>query len=137
RERRARAHREHERVHVHPAAQPPSPGQSPQRRPRHHRGAERSLPGRGRHRPLRRPIRPRSRGARVSTAWRHRDLLLELVKREFTGRYRGSFGGLAWSFAQPLFLLAVYTVAFGVILRMRWGFPGGTGDYALMVFAGL
>jgi len=73
----------------------------------------------------------------LSTAWRHRELLLELVKREFSGRYRGSFGGLAWSFAQPLFLLAVYTLAFGVILRMRWGFAGGTGDYALMVFAGL
>ena len=70
-------------------------------------------------------------------AWRHRALVAELTKREFTGRYRGSFGGLAWSFAQPLFLLAVYTVAFGVILQMRWGFAGGTGDYALMVFAGL
>jgi len=73
----------------------------------------------------------------LSTAWRHRELLLELVKRDLWGRYRGSFGGLAWSFAQPLFLLAVYTLAFGVILRMRWGFGGGTGDYALMVFAGL
>jgi lipopolysaccharide transport system permease protein len=73
----------------------------------------------------------------LSAAWRHRELLLELVKREFSGRYRGSFGGVAWSFAQPLFLLAVYTLAFGVILRMRWGFAGGTGDYALMVFAGL
>ena len=73
----------------------------------------------------------------MSSAWRHRELLLELVKRDLWGRYRGSFGGLAWSFAQPLFLLAVYTLAFGVILRMRWGFGGGTGDYALMVFAGL
>ena len=73
----------------------------------------------------------------MNTAWRHRELLLELVKRDLWGRYRGSFGGLAWSFAQPLFLLAVYTLAFGVILRMRWGFGGGTGDYALMVFAGL
>jgi lipopolysaccharide transport system permease protein len=73
----------------------------------------------------------------MTAAWRHRHLLLELVKREFSGRYRGSFGGIAWSFAQPLFLLAVYTVAFGVILRARWGFSGGTGDYALMVFAGL
>ena len=70
-------------------------------------------------------------------AWRHRALVAELAKREFTGRYRGSFGGLAWSFAQPLFLLAVYTIAFGVILQMRWGFAGGTADYALMVFAGL
>jgi lipopolysaccharide transport system permease protein len=73
----------------------------------------------------------------LSSAWRHRALLWELVKREFSGRYRGSFGGLAWSFAQPLFLLAVYTVAFGLILQARWGFPGGTADYALMLFAGL
>jgi lipopolysaccharide transport system permease protein len=72
-----------------------------------------------------------------STLWRHRGLLAELVKREFSGRYRGSFGGLAWSFAQPLFLLAVYTLAFGVILKARWGFAGGTADYALMLFAGL
>ena len=72
-----------------------------------------------------------------SPVWRHRALVAELAKREFSGRYRGSFGGLAWSFAQPLFLLAVYTVAFGVILQARWGFAGGTADYALMLFAGL
>lgn len=69
--------------------------------------------------------------------WRHRSLILELSRREFSGRYRGSFGGVLWAFAQPLFLLAVYTVAFGVILKARWGFSGGTGDYALMLFAGL
>jgi lipopolysaccharide transport system permease protein len=69
--------------------------------------------------------------------WRHRALVLELAKREFSGRYQGSFGGLAWSFAQPLFLLAVYTLAFGVIFKARWGFSGGTADYALMLFAGL
>ena len=71
------------------------------------------------------------------TLWRHRSLMLELVKREFTGRYRGSFGGLFWSFAQPLFLLAVYTVAFGVVLKARWGFSGDTKDYAFMLFLGL
>jgi len=73
----------------------------------------------------------------ASLVWRHRALVAELAKREFSGRYRGSFGGIAWSFAQPLFLLAVYTVAFGVILQARWGFGGGTGEYALMLFAGL
>jgi hypothetical protein len=31
----------------------------------------------------------------------------------------------------------VYTIAFGVILQARWGFGGGTSEYALMVFAGL
>lgn len=73
----------------------------------------------------------------IASLGRNRALVMELVRREFSGRYRGSFGGMAWSFAQPLFLLAVYTFAFGVILKARWGFPGGTADYALMVFAGL
>ena len=72
-----------------------------------------------------------------SSLWRHRSLVFELAKREFSGRYNGSFGGVAWSFAQPLFLLAVYTLAFGVILKARWGFSGGTAEYALMLFAGL
>lgn len=61
---------------------------------------------------------------------------MELVRREFSGRYRGSFGGVAWSFAQPLFMLTVYTFAFGVALQIRWG-SGGTAHFALMVFAGL
>lgn len=69
--------------------------------------------------------------------WRHRSLVVELTKREFSGKYRGSFGGLVWSFAQPLFLLTVYTIAFGVILKARWGFSGSTREYALMLFAGL
>src|SRR5688500_12348797 len=69
--------------------------------------------------------------------WAHRGLVLARVRREFSGRYQGAFGGIAWSCAQPLFLLAVYTVAFGVILQARWGFAGGTADYALMMCAGL
>ncbi|MES2935171.1 MAG: ABC transporter permease [Pseudomonadota bacterium] len=69
--------------------------------------------------------------------WRHRSLVMELVKREFTGRYRGSFGGVLWSFVQPLFMLAVYTLAFGVILKTRWGFSGDTKDYAFVLFSGL
>ena len=73
----------------------------------------------------------------LRSLWRHRSLVFELTKREFSGRYRGSFGGIVWSFVQPLFLLAVYTIAFGVILKSRWGFSGGTSEYALMLFAGL
>jgi lipopolysaccharide transport system permease protein len=69
--------------------------------------------------------------------WGHRGLVLELARREFSGRYKGSFGGVAWSFVQPLFLLGIYTVAFGFILGARWHSAQGTGNYALMVFAGL
>jgi len=71
------------------------------------------------------------------SVWRYRSLVVELTKREFSGKYRGSFGGIVWSFVQPLFLLAVYTIAFGVILKARWGFSGSTKEYALMLFAGL
>ena len=69
--------------------------------------------------------------------WRYRSLVLELTKREFAGRYRGSFGGIAWSFMQPFLLLTVYTIAFGVILKSRWGGVGSTVEYALMLFSGL
>lgn len=73
----------------------------------------------------------------LKTLIKHRSLVIELTKREFTGRYRGSFGGIAWSFVQPLFLLTIYTIAFGVILKTRWGSTGDTAEYALMLFAGL
>ena len=67
---------------------------------------------------------------------RHYGLFLELTKREFSSRYKASYGGMFWAFVQPLFLLTIYTVAFGVILKARWGFAGGTLDYAFLLFAG-
>lgn len=73
----------------------------------------------------------------LSTFWHQRSLVAELTKREFAGRYRGSAGGIVWSFAQPLFLLTIYTIAFGVILKTRWNVLGDTREYALMLFAGL
>ena len=72
-----------------------------------------------------------------ATLWRNRSLMFELTKREFSGRYRESWGGVAWSLAQPLFLLTVYTIAFGVILKTRWGGIGDSTEYALVLFAGL
>jgi lipopolysaccharide transport system permease protein len=69
--------------------------------------------------------------------WRYRSLSIELVKREIFGRYRGSFGGAIWSFVQPLFMLAVYTIAFGVVLKTRWGFAGSAIDYGFLLLSGL
>lgn len=73
----------------------------------------------------------------VAALWKHKSLVIELTKREFSGRYRGSFGGVLWSLVQPLFMLAVYTIAFGVLLQVRWGLSENTYDYALKLFAGL
>ena len=69
--------------------------------------------------------------------WQYRSLIFELAKREFASKFQGSAGGILWSFIQPIFLLSVYTLAFGVILKTRWGFEGSTMEYALMLFSGL
>lgn len=69
--------------------------------------------------------------------WACRHLILELVSRELTGRFRNSLGGALWSFAQPLFMLAIYTLAFGVILKSPWGLSTNTKDFSLLLFAGL
>ena len=70
--------------------------------------------------------------------WRNRELIKASAKREVLGRYRGSALGLLWSFFNPIFMLAVYTIFFSVIFKARWG--GGTGsktEFALVLFAGL
>ena len=71
------------------------------------------------------------------TLIQHRSLAVELTRREFAARYRGSFGGIAWSFVQPLFMISIYTITFGVILKAHWGATGNTAEYALMLFVGL
>lgn len=67
----------------------------------------------------------------------HRQLLMELVKREFSGRYRGSFGGILWSLVEPLLMLTIYVAAFGFIMQARWSQTGDAKEYAFMVFTGL
>ena len=68
-----------------------------------------------------------------------RDMALfgELLKRDVAGRYRGSLGGLVWAFVQPLFLLCVYTLAFGLIVGIRWRKGGDAFEYGVFLFVGL
>lgn len=75
----------------------------------------------------------------VSSIWRNRDLIVQLTMREAVGRYRGSVIGLAWSFLNPLLMLAVYTFVFSVVFKSRWGVnPDETRiDFALILFGGL
>ena len=72
--------------------------------------------------------------ATVRLLWRHRALVAVLVRRELSARYRASVLGYFWSLLNPLLLLAVYTVVFGVIFDAR--FPG-TEPYPLFLFTGL
>lgn len=70
----------------------------------------------------------------------YRGLVLQMVKREVLGRYRGSVMGLAWSFFNPLLLLAVYTFVFAVVFKARWS--GGAqnashSEFAVILFVGM
>ena len=72
--------------------------------------------------------------------WCHRQLIMQMTKREVVGRYKGSAMGLAWSFFNPVFMLVVYTFVFSEIFKARWG--GIDGDdsktqFALVLFVGM
>jgi lipopolysaccharide transport system permease protein len=77
--------------------------------------------------------------ALVRSLWRHRFLILQFTRREIEGRYRGSFLGMFWSLAQPLFMLLVYTIVFGIVFQSRWpqARTDSLGEFALIVFCGL
>lgn len=65
-------------------------------------------------------------------------LVWEMTKREILGRYRGMRIGILWALVTPFFMLLVYTLAFGYVLKSRWpGSSGSTTDFALILFAGL
>jgi lipopolysaccharide transport system permease protein len=63
--------------------------------------------------------------------YHYRQLIRELVIRELKARYRGSMLGFLWSFLNPLLLLAVYRLAFKVIMRNDMEY------YAVFLFSGL
>lgn len=70
---------------------------------------------------------------------RNRTLIIQMIRREVSGRYKGSWLGLAWSFVNPVIMLAIYTFFFSVIFKARWGTDGGQGkgSFAIFLFAGL
>ena len=51
--------------------------------------------------------------------YRYRVLIQNLVVRELKARYRGTVLGFLWSFFNPLLLMIVYTVVFGLIIRPK------------------
>lgn len=69
----------------------------------------------------------------------HRKLIYQLAKREVLGRYRGSIAGMAWSFFNPLLMLAVYTFVFSYVFNARWAgsVQGSRAEFAIILFAGI
>lgn len=71
--------------------------------------------------------------------FRNRQLVMQMTKRDVISRYRGSLIGLAWSFFNPLLMLAIYTFVFSTVFKARWG--GGEENsragFAVMLFVGI
>jgi len=63
--------------------------------------------------------------------WQYRALLWNLTQRELKARYRGSALGFLWTFVNPLLLMAVYGLVFGVIQKNT------IPHYTYFVFVGL
>ena len=63
--------------------------------------------------------------------WQYRALLWNLTQRELKARYRGSGLGFLWTFLNPLLLMAVYALVFGVIQKSN------IPHYTYFVFVGL
>jgi ABC-type polysaccharide/polyol phosphate export permease len=63
---------------------------------------------------------------------RYRELFANLFRRDFQAKYKGSVLGVFWSLLNPLVLLGVYLVVFGLLWK------GGTiRHYPLYLLAGL
>lgn len=69
----------------------------------------------------------RSLRASVREMAHNRDILAAMVRREFAAKYKTSFLGMLWSLLNPLFLVAIFTVVFGVV------FPGMRSDSGINV----
>jgi len=84
---------------------------------------------------------PRNPRTIVARLWSQRGLIRQLTVREVGSKYRGSYGGVLWSFFTPLMMLAVYTAVFSYVFKSKWRpeteGPAPLGEFALTLFAGL
>ena len=56
-------------------------------------------------------------------AWRYRDLIVQLVRRDVITRYKRSVLGVAWTMLNPLGMMVVLTVAFSQVFHMVRAYP--------------
>jgi lipopolysaccharide transport system permease protein len=80
-------------------------------------------------------VRPPQRwnGYDLSAYWEHRELLLVLIQREITVRYRQTVAGILWVIGQPLLTTLVLSL---LLTRLTGQVQAGT-PYPLFVYTGL
>src|SRR4030043_873183 len=64
-------------------------------------------------------------------AWRYRDLIFFLVRRDITARFKRSVLGIAWTMLNPLGMMIVLSIVFSQIFRTN------IEDYPAFVLSGL
>jgi lipopolysaccharide transport system permease protein len=69
-------------------------------------------------------------------AWRHRELIRAVARREFVSRFRGSALGPLWAVLSPLIMMLTYTCVFSITVPQLAG-GMNTADYASNIFVGL
>ena len=79
------------------------------------------------------PHSERSFAERYGQHLAHRELLMVLVRREISVRYRQAVIGLLWVVLQPLLTTAIFTTVFVVFVRI----PAQEQSYPLFAFAGI
>ncbi|MBN2492111.1 MAG: ABC transporter permease [Planctomycetes bacterium] len=72
-----------------------------------------------------------------ATALKHRELVWNFVRRDFRGRYLGSYLGFFWNVIQPVVLVTVYTFIFSQLMQLKLGESGDTRLFAIYIFAGM
>jgi lipopolysaccharide transport system permease protein len=65
--------------------------------------------------------------------WAHRELLYFLIWRDLKVRFKQTLLGAAWVVIQPLFMMLVFTLFFGVLVRV----PSDGIPYPIFVYSGL
>ena len=69
----------------------------------------------------------------LRAVWEYRELLYFLVWRDVKVRYKQTALGVLWVLLQPLVSMLIFTVLFGVLLRV----PSGETPYPVFAYAGL
>ena len=59
----------------------------------------------------------------MAELWRYRFLILNLVHKELTVKYRGSALGFLWSLLNPIAQIVVYSYAFHYVIRVKISGP--------------
>lgn len=70
----------------------------------------------------------------------NRALIVQMVSRDVSMRYKNSVLGSVWIIGQPLLQLLLYSFVFQVVLRSRWGIQTPDGrdvPFGLLLFCGI